>query len=278
MENKELFPSQSFETGKPPRELQRDFFKAVETDDAEKLGELKKRYETEYPDQLEGVEAIFGLKEFLRKQKNIDEDKEKGDYKIEKSRFRDLTEYQFLFTHYMIENGGDKELLSYFWDTAKAIAKRTGTLAELNKSRRGLLSQVAVYKILDKLGEKPRLSHPETDAFHAVDLWLRNDSAVQVKGSRHLEKPAVIGPDQIDQIAFPALQAETESETRYYNAKYFHDSMRFRAKVKNYARMKGENIKPYLLIIPYSQIDFVTGEPAPELVEFFKEKLGSGTN
>ena len=47
----------------------------------------------------------------------------------------------------------------------------------------------------------------------------------------------------------------------------------FRAKIKEYGDRLGKEFKGYMLAVPYSQIDFVNGEPSPELVEFFREKL-----
>lgn len=284
MEKESFFPKSS-EAEKPPcaflrkefnKEVdlffQKEFLKAVDANDESRLAKLKRQYSGEYPDQLESVEVIFGLNDFLRKEKKLDEEKERRDYKSEKSRFKDLTEYQFLFTHYLIENSHDREFLNQLWKMAEAVGRRAGAEKQFSGLRRGLLSQVAVYKILEAIGEKPQLSHPDEDAFHAVDLWAHNDTAVQIKASRAVEEPEVL---ESEHLAFPAVEAKSEREARYYNAKYFQDSVRFRAKIRNYGREIGKEIKGYMLIVPYSKIDSVTGEPSLELTEFFKEKLSS---
>ncbi len=250
--------------------FQKEFLKAVEAGDEIKLAQWKRRYLNEYPDQTEGVEALFGLREFLLKDKKIAEEREKEDYKIERRRFQDLTEYQFLFTHFVVENGGDAEFLEKFWRMGQAISEKTGAAKQFGNLRQGILSQAAVYRILESIGEKPKLSHPAEDAFNAVDLWTAEKAAVQVKASRALEKPAAL---ESESAAFPAVEAKSEFQSRYYNAKYFHDNARFRTKIRDYGRQIGEEIKGYMLVIPYSKIDSATGQPSPELVKFFKDKL-----
>ena len=283
MENKESFFAKNPESEESSRIFlhkefneeidlffQEEFLKAVEANDETQLAELKQRYLNDYPDQIEIVEALFGLRDFLLKDKKIAEEKEQKDYKIERSRFQDLTEYQFLFTHFIIENNSDRKFLEKFWDIGRIISEKTDTTKQFNNFRQGILSQTAVYKILEALGEKPKLSHPAQDAFNAVDLWAAKKMAVQVKGSRDIKKPAVI---ESENAAFPAVEAKSKYQTRYYNAKYFHDNARFRAKLRNYGRQIGEEIKGYILVIPYSKIDPVTGQSSQELVEFFNGKL-----
>lgn len=251
------------------RELQNEFFAAVGADDEKKIGELKNKYFEKYPDQLEGVEILFGFGDFLKKQKRINEERERG--RIDPERFKDLTESQFLLTHYLVQNRQDKEFLRKFWSVAEEIGKKTGTSEQLNILRLGLLGQAAVYKILKALGENPRLSHPREDAFSAIDLWAgREKSAVQVKLGKEITEPAVL---KSDEVAFPAIQAKTKEKSRYYSSKYFQDSSRFAMKIKKYGEMLGKNIEGYTLVVPRHKIDFITGEPTPELVAFFRGKL-----
>lgn len=268
MENRELFSPKNY--------LQGELLSAAENQDRDKINQLKRRYRRENPEQLEGVEALFGLRDFLLKQKEIDERRESGGYrKVESRRFEDLTEYQFLFTHYVLSNMKDKDFLVRFWETAESISKKTKTETQVERLRRGVLSQAAVYKILEELGENPQLSKPKEDAFHKIDLWMKQGvvkgrMAVQAKAGQYIENPAVI---ESEHISFPAISAGTKEQSRYYNSKYFQESALFRAKIKDYGKTIGENIKGYMLIIPFSKIDGTTGEPAPELVEFFKEKI-----
>ncbi|MFA5020754.1 MAG: hypothetical protein WC517_01690, partial [Patescibacteria group bacterium] len=168
--------------------LQHELFQAVQAGDENKLAALKSEYEENYPDQLESVEALFGIRSLLMKQGEIDKRKKekqegletKGDKESREEimgKFRDLTEYQFLFTHFLIKHSEDRVLLEEFWDAAEQIAKRMNMSRELNMFRRGQISQVATYKIMEKIGHQPDLSHPDEDAFSAIDLWDDQDTA-----------------------------------------------------------------------------------------------------
>lgn len=252
------------------RALQEEFFAAMESGDDERIAELKQRYVAEFPDQLEGVEVLFAVRRMLEQQRVLDERREDPDYRAEREQYRDLTESQFLFTHFLVSNRKDKEMLGRFWVIAERVAKGLHALPNLNRLRRGLLSQVAAHATLDALGLNPMLSHPDEDAFRSVDLWAGTRTAVQVKGSMEVERPAVLTADT---LAFPHIQTKHRSQRRAYSAKLFHDSQRFRAKLQQYATQTGRALEGFLLVIPYSKIDFITGKPAEELVEFFRTNL-----
>ena len=117
-----------------------------------------------------------------------------------------------------------------------------------------------------------KLSHPDEDAFNAIDLWTESGQALQIKGWNE-KKPAII---KTDTIAFTAIQIDGGNKksvlfnsTEYVKSK----NVLFRAKIKNYGNKIGKDISGYMLMIPYSKIDFNTGEPTPELIEFFRQKL-----
>ncbi len=152
------------------RDLQREFFTAVASNDRNRIGQVKERYLQEYPDQLEAVEALFGIREVLRTQKLLDRNRERGQYSRDRKVFQNLTEYQFLLTHFLTSNSGDKQMLEQFWLVVERAAKETNQLPVLNRLRRGILSQVATVRLLESLHLNPQLSHPEQDAFDAIDL------------------------------------------------------------------------------------------------------------
>lgn len=68
-------------------------------------------------------------------------------------------------------NGDDKEFMNLFWKVNSITADGMGKLRKLNILKKGLLNQVAAYKVIEALGKKPKLSHPNEDAFNAIDLW-----------------------------------------------------------------------------------------------------------
>lgn len=259
------------ESQKEKKRLSEELLLAVAENREEKVRELKKRYQKEFPDELEGVEVIFGLLDAFENEKKLEVVKGEDRKKI----FRELTEYQFLFTHYLLMNGDDKEFLEKFWEAARTVAGQAEKINELNILRRGQVSQVAVHRVFEALGQRPKIAHPDEDAFDSIDLWAESDEAIQIKGWDE-EAPAVI---ESDHIAFPAMQVdslEDKKKARLYNsAEYFQRGAgrSFRAKVEKYGQRTGRDITGHMLVVPYSKIDFVTGEPAPELVEFFKKEL-----
>ena len=185
--------------------------------------------------------------------------------------FQDLTEYQFLFTHFVLTSNQDKRLLGDFWAVAKEVAQAIGADQELRSLRCGLVTQVAVSRILEEIGENPQLSHPREDAFNAVDVWADDNTAVQIKGWRENE-PALI---ESDEFVFPATEVAGKTGSRVFNsnANMAAKNHIFRARVDEYGRETGRDLEARMMVIPYSQVDFDTGEPAPELVDFFREKL-----
>ncbi|MFA6526054.1 MAG: hypothetical protein WCT26_01400 [Candidatus Buchananbacteria bacterium] len=265
--------------------LQADFFKAVKLGDEERIAELKKEYLDTYPDTLESVEVLFGIRDFLLKQKAMNEEKERikrtGERFHQESheqvmkKFRDLTEYQFLFTHFLLAKGGDREFLEAFWDAAEQIAKRLDMSRDLNMLRRGQISQVATYKIIEQISHKPVLSHPDEDAFSAVDLWSDEGTAIQIKGANQ-EQPALLS---VDEIYFPAIAANSAAGTNMFNSIQMQEmqkkNMIFNAKIRKLGELQHRQINGFMMVIPYSKVDFVTGEPSQELVDFFKERLDS---
>ena len=152
---------------------------ALKAQDEHKISELKARYKTEYPNQIEGIEVLFGLPEFLRTQADINKQKQEKSHHLSqpevKQQFKNLTEYQFLMTHFILQNSNDKAFLSDFWNILEKIGGQMGNLRDVHTQRNGVLTQVAVYKILEQLGERPRLSHPDEDAFEAIDLWVAGE-------------------------------------------------------------------------------------------------------
>ena len=262
----------------PPEELHRshellsNLLGAIEHDDERAIARLKERYLAEFPDQLEGVEVLFGIREFLEQSIELGRRRGRPDYLAEAKPFQDITEYQFLFTHYLLSAGEDKAFLQRFWSVADQIADRTGQRAELDKLRRGLLSQVAAFRVLQALGREPHLSHPSEDAFRAVDLWAGDDTAIQVKGeARRLDEPAVI---EVDDVAFPAVETRSVDDRAHFNANLHKTHARFRMRLREYGQLTGRAYRGYVLVIPNQKIDFVTGEPAPELIARFRELLG----
>ena len=137
----------------PPEEkikawkLQNDFLQAMADKDQQRISELKEVYYREYPDQLEGVSVLFEMLPFLGLSVRVG--KENKTFGTEKDNFEYLTQYQFLLTDFIIYNSKDKLFMKNFWDLWAKIAKDADMLREFNILKRGILSQVSVFKILN---------------------------------------------------------------------------------------------------------------------------------
>ncbi len=85
-------------------------------------------------------------------------------------------------------------------------------------------------------------------------------------------RPALL---EDEEVAFPNIQTRHHQERQRFNSKLAHDSARFRAKLREYAERTRQELRGYLLVIPNDKIDFITGEPAPELVEYFRREFAA---
>ncbi|MDP3963139.1 MAG: hypothetical protein Q8Q39_01445 [bacterium] len=254
--------------------LQDKLFAAFQKRDRAALAQLKIEYETRYPDQLEGVEVLFGLPDYFKSQELLAKIPHSTPEQFEQEvapAIEDCTEFHFLVTHFLLSNSNDKEFLSRFWTTLEDLAKASGDLKQTQIMRRGVVTQVAVQKVFEALGEHPQLSHPQEDAFRAVDLWADTDHAVQVKGTSHAKDGGIWSTDE---MALPAVRIrDQDGSERHYSSHYTAEANRFRLKISRYGKQIGRNLKGYFIVVPYQKIDFVTGEPDPGFVEEVREAL-----
>ena len=253
-------------------DLQTKLLKAIQREDGEGVSRIKKLYEEKYPEQIEGIEVLFGLKSFLEIHKRLKKHKEKGE--VRKKMIVEMTQYQFLLSDFILNNGKNKEFLSNFWDVVEEAGRRTNTLSIAHALRRSILSQVAVFRVFEKLGKKPFIAHPREDAFNAIDIWTDQESVVQVKGAYEEEhkQPILV---ETDTISFPGVEVTKEDEILHLNSFLMHKMQEFKAKVSAYKSVIGKNLRGYLVVVPYSKFDFVTGEPSEDIVSFVKQKMDS---
>jgi hypothetical protein len=150
------------------------------------------------------------------------------------------------------------------------LAARAHLSRECNVVRRGVVTQVATFRIFKELGFTPVLSHPEEDAFQSIDLWSDAEHPVQVKSTSE-EKPDVVATDE---ISFPGVEIKRGNALEHFTSKLFHDAQKFKMRVEAYRKAsKKENLKGYFVVVPYAKVDFITGEPDRELVESVRRKL-----
>lgn len=256
------------------RALQEKLFAACKEHNEERIMELRTAYEQQYPDQLEGVEALFDLASFLDFDRRLDAHEVKG--KERRDMIHEVVCYQYLLTHFIAQNGNDKEFLRAFWDACEEIAKAKDNLRSLNMMRKGILSQVAVLKIMEKIGGKPKLSHPREDAFNMIDLWIDAKKAVQVKGIREAmqQDPEIM---ETDTLSFPGVEVTDGQDVKHFGGDMFEKFQEFQVSIEAYRSLVGKNIKGYMIVVPYSKFDSITGEPSDDIVAFVRERIHLST-
>lgn len=280
---------QEAEKAQERHKLQEQLLAAVKADDLPALKELKKVYKEKYPDQRENIEILFGLRDFFLKQKKfvLENEKYKQEHNGEKRPFkevkeplRDLTEYQYLFTHFLIIQAKDRNFLEGFWRVAKDMAEATAN-PDWPILASGLRSQAAAYWIMKEIGHNPQLSKPRDDAWDSIDMWGRGEEAIQIKGFANEETPGIF---KINATDFPAIEVSTgkNSSDLYTSNKYWEmkeKSEEFKIKLDKYGKGKGEggtDIKynGYFMVLPGKMIDRVSCKPSELLVQFFRREIG----
>jgi len=258
------------------RTLQEKFLAAYQAKDEEAITNLKHEYEEKYPDQLEGVEILFGFDRYLKEQGAIKihrQRKPRESFAELRETFQSLTEFNFMITDFISNNSGDKKFLKKFWDILELMSSKRGRLDQFHMLQRGTVTQVATQKLFEQIGLNPKLSHPAEDAFHAIDLWV-DTAAVQIKGAPR--KDAVFL--ETDTIAFPGIRANKETKKEqakiyHINSYMFQEAQRFHARLSKYRQFMQKDVKGYFIIIPHHKIDFITGEPAPDLVQLVRDRV-----
>lgn len=234
---------------------------------------LRKQLHGQFTDGFEAIEALFDAWEVISKQQAFDAQRNHLTREQLRKWLLMFTEDQFLLTHFMLVNGSNRGMLESFWRGLEYIADRHQVVPELASMRSGVVSQVAVYRILEQLDELPLLSHPQEDAYDAIDVWAAGDVAVQVKGWNQSE-PELI---ESDVMALPAVTVAsgTSAPDRVYTPhdRLIEKSHVFYTNVEKYARRTGRPVKGYVMVVPFSKMDSITGEPSEDVVAFFREKM-----
>lgn len=176
--------------------------------------------------------------------------------------YKDLTEYQFLISHYVISQGDNAPALEEMWRELRAVSESKGEGPNFKMFRRGIVTQVATYRVFEELGLHPKNATPEQDAYKKVDLWSDDEHAVQIKGSA-IEK---FGIYKTDEVSPTSVEISGGGGKRNV---YDNDIRSFRTKVRSF----GKNFKGYFIVIPSDMIDFTTGKPKQELIELVRQEV-----
>ncbi|TSC82556.1 MAG: hypothetical protein G01um101420_223 [Parcubacteria group bacterium Gr01-1014_20] len=232
----------------------------------------KKAFLEKYPTETQAIETVFGIIPTLRNSEGLKTmDAKKDGWKKVKQTLKNVTEYNFLLTDLIHNNIENREFLEGLWKTLSTLARDVNQEKQFDQLRRGILSQVAAWRVLEENGSNPKLSHPGEDAFDSIDLWTEKGEAVQVKGAP-IHGVALI---ETDTVAFPGVTFEGKGGGNHYhlNSHLFLEAQRFKAKMSRYGELHNEDTKGLFLVVPYEDIDFTTGEPNRRVVDEVKKSL-----
>ncbi len=292
--------------------LQSRLLEAFMRDDEAKIAELRTAYETQFPNQIEGVTALFEMRNFLKTKKSKDrldmkkmalydeiselktkKDTAPDDTEIEKqlsekfaqmreakdqsfSNIKDIVAYQALLADFIKKNPQKEAFLKEFW----SLIRISGGANEQNnklieQTIAAVLSQVAITHALEKNGHNPRLVTLEEDAAEKIDLWIGQD-AVQIKGTP--DELAIL--DSKDEIDIPGSQIIQENGTVIHVTDYLaREQKLYREKIENYKIKKGiKEMKAFIIAVPHKKMNSITGMPDEDVVKLIGEKIGQGPN
>ena len=229
-----------------------------------------------FPGQAEEVTSTFGLIGFIKDRLSLDPaHREKKDLSKEETSqiFENMTSYQYLINHMVHKNYDNPEFLKSFWRTCQKVCEGIDSKSTFTGLKRSILSQIAIFKSLEKLGLHPSLATPKEDAFSAIDFKIEGSGQVfQTKGTNRTEEAFLVKTDEID---FPGAEIDhpTEQSKIFLRDKMAHEFSKFKTKVSKYEKSINKKVEAYFLIVPDSKFNQNTGEPDVSLLEFFKQKF-----
>lgn len=222
------------------------------------------------PDDKEGAGIISDFPEFLATERRLKE--ARGLQKEEKLQLvRRLTQFNARWTEYVHSMAKDKKALESHWNGIRSLFGNSQEAdSEYLKRRAGILVQVVMLKIFERLKLDHHLSTPGEDAYHKIDLWVQG-AAVQLKASRS-DKVQIFASNDVRSV-----HATIRTQGREIVASTGStEEWEFLCKLREYGRETGQpNLTGFFMVIPNDQIkDKVTGEPTEELIDEVEKELG----
>lgn len=232
-----------------------------------------------HPDAKEESHVFSGALQSLYFQQAIDKKRKAENFHYDPEVSKNFAEYNYLISHFFI---GLPELPQsavygkYFWETLSRISERLGLDSELRKMRAGVMGQVAVYKALRAIGEKPELSLPREDVSQKIDLWnaKKEDDAdaFQIKTSARQHESVIL--EESEWLEFPSVTTKSSpASEQHFVEKSFGKMNAFSAAVKGYGAAIGKHIHAWYISLPTSAIDYTTGEVSADILEELRHKI-----
>lgn len=232
-----------------------------------------------HPDAKEESSVFSGVLQSLYLQQAIDKKRRAENFHYDPEVSKNFAEYNYLISHFFIDLPKSPQSAAYgthFWEAFSRMSERLGFGSELRKLRSGVMGQVAAYKALRAIGEKPELSLPREDVSQKIDLWNAKKEidadAFQIKTSAHQHESVIL--EESEWLEFPSVATRPSSVSEHH---FIEESFRkmnsFSAAVKKYGATVGKHIHAWYISLPSSAIDYATGEVSADILEELRRKI-----
>lgn len=248
--------------------------------DKSSLDALKGYLIDKHPDSVEEIQVVVGMVQHLYLQEEVEKEKEAETltFKYDPERSRNFAEYNYLFSHFFVNLPPDRVYGQSLYTALFLVAEKLGFQHRLFGSIwQGNMGQVAIYKALSGIGQKPEFSTPKEDVYQKIDLWAAKSgeeaASFQIKTARSQRQTLVL--KESEWIDFPSVAERLSKSERHYIYSKFGEMNNYSAKVKKYGQEIGRDVRAYYVVIPPNSIDFFTGELAPTAVKKLQEKVAA---
>ncbi|MDO8600939.1 MAG: hypothetical protein Q7R73_05065 [bacterium] len=259
-----------------------DFYGEIskrESWEIDSLQALGRHLGARYPNAREECSVFSGILQSLYLQRVVDKKRKEKHLDYNSEIKKNFAEYNYLISHFFIGLPQSPQSASYgkhFWKAFSGMSERLGLGKELNLLRAGVMGQVAVYKALRVIGEKPELSLPREDVSEKIDLWnakKESDAGVfQIKTSAAQQTSVIL--EESEWLDFPSVKTKSSPiSERHFVEKSFGKMNAFSVAVKEYGRVLGKNIKAWYISLPTRAIDYATGEVSADVLEELRRKI-----
>ncbi|MFA5051148.1 MAG: hypothetical protein WC499_03465 [Patescibacteria group bacterium] len=258
-------------------------------DSEKKYNDLREKFIKENPESALMIEALFGIRDMTKDEERLaklpkDRRWTPEQQKIFRKSMRELTEWQFAITHFILKAGKNEKLAESFWSECDKLNSLFSD-RPFQLYQKGIIGQVGVYKMMEHFGLNPEMAHPDKDAFESTDLLVPsrgdnqkdNPNRVQTKYRSGTKKTILIPTKEISYPSIDYYEKERNINISYKDKK---EMFRFKEKCDAKAQREHKEVVGFYLACPDHSFNFVTGEPSkeflaqiePEIKKCFPEK------
>lgn len=219
---------------------------------------LKEQFIAKFPDQIQGIELLFGLKSTLESQIYLNENRTRTKLAEVQSDIVGIVEYTNTLINFVQANRDDKEFLKVFWSILEEIAESSGYKKEYGGLKSGVLSHIGAHQVAEKLQLKPRTSKPTEDALRGIDEYGRHGEILQYKTKDSLR--ILRGEVSLDEKKNLNGVFEMMNGLKVFNE--------FREKMKKTIKTGNKRMQVFYFIeVPGGKINEVNGDLAKEILD-----------